>query len=151
MLIFRKPDSLGGLIFLIIGLMGLLSALRLPPGTLSAPGPGLFPISLGFLLAVLSLALLLRSRRESSAGGSLGLGERGSKVLLALGGLVAYFSLLERLGYLLCGLLILSFLLRVVEQCAWKTTLAVAVITTAGSYILFTYLGIPLPLGILTF
>ena len=74
----------------------------------------------------------------------------GAKALIAvgsvLGGLAAYILLLEVLGFLMDTFLYVAFLLGVVEREKWLMALLVAVMTTAGLYIIFqVLLGITLP------
>ncbi len=154
MFILRDKDFLGALIFLAISLICLLGGYNLAAGTLSAPGPGLFPRALSSLLAILSIVLLLKSWRIQSAEEESSSTEksRWMKVILALSGLIAYICLLDFLGYLICSFLILILLLRAVEGCTWKSTLTITLSCAVISYVVFArYLGIPLPRGIVPF
>jgi ATP/ADP translocase len=55
---------------------------------------------------------------------------------------------IERLGYRLTLVLVLSFLLKVVERRGWLLTASLAFILAFGSFFLFyTLLRVPLPQG----
>jgi hypothetical protein len=65
-----------------------------------------------------------------------------------LASLFVYPLLLERLGYLITTLLVLIILFRSMNN-RWSSVLLASVLTVLVSYLLFTYLGIRFPKGIL--
>ena len=78
--------------------------------------------------------------------------ESWKKVALALTALLAYWLVLEHLGFLITTYLLLLFLLRVIEPQKWLLAVATALIATTFSYALFNlWLKVQMPNGILGF
>jgi hypothetical protein len=166
-----KQDELvvGALIFLFGALTSILS-LGLKIGTLSQIGTGFFPFALGILLMILAsiylVQIVLPSRKAALEEKTQGppeaalaaVGEKTSifsKVerptvnVIVLAGSMLFFGLfLNTLGYPLCTFLMLVVLLRVLGLKNWPVVLTIAVISAAGSWLLFAQLlKIPLPQG----
>ncbi|MEO0247996.1 MAG: tripartite tricarboxylate transporter TctB family protein [candidate division WOR-3 bacterium] len=124
---------------------------RMDVGTLSRPGPGLFPFLSGAALAMLSIAgLLARVVREEEPGAP---GRAGKyKVLLVLCSLLAYGVLLERAGFLVTTFCLLLFLLRVIVPQGWGRVFCAALLSTLASYLIFDiWLKAQLPRGFIGF
>ena len=107
------------------------------------------PFWLGALLAVLSIILVLYSSRQPVIPANKPVFP-GGRTLLTLGaviaGLAVYILLLEVLGFLVGTGLLTAFLLGVVEREKWSTTILVAVLNSAGLYLVFqVLLGVNLP------
>jgi hypothetical protein len=62
---FNK-DTLAGALMLLVGAGAALEGMTYSVGTLSAPGPGLFPSALGILLMPIGLAIALVGKRARS-------------------------------------------------------------------------------------
>jgi hypothetical protein len=58
----RAWDRALGLLFALVGAAVVIEGFRLPSGTSGVPGPGVFPIGIGFVLAALGVALVLSAR-----------------------------------------------------------------------------------------
>lgn len=138
------------------------SELLWAPGTTIPSGPGVFPFSLGLLLAFLGLLLITTAmNREkmsdpSANDGAIADGEPAparrleaavvaSTVLLFFG----YAFLLDKIGFLLATpVAVIAALYLVVGVRSWLRILSMAAALTAGSYILFgVLLGTYLPRG----
>ena len=144
-----KRDLVGGLGFLLLALVGVEESLRLPLGSWQRPAPGLFPLLVSLVLAGMALTLLLVALAthapappgESSAA-------RPTKVWWTLVSLLAFYALLERLGFLIASFLLLFFLLRAIAGQRWRVTLAISVGASLSSYLVFDrLLKLPLPRG----
>jgi hypothetical protein len=113
-------------------------------GTAMRMGPAYFPIMLGFLLALIGLAVILRSLfKPGSSVGRISFG----KPALVLGATVLFGFLLQYLG--LAGALILLVILSAYasERFRWPVAIALAVGLAVGSSILFVrLLGLPIPI-----
>ncbi|CAH1662287.1 MULTISPECIES: tripartite tricarboxylate transporter TctB family protein [unclassified Chelatococcus] len=144
MSINRPKDLILGLIFLVVGLTGILIARGYPFGTTRIMGPGFFPIMLGGGLVGLAAVLLVRST----------LGPRDSLLSIAIRPLALILG-----GTLLFGLLIrpagliISIILMVVvgtaadRQLKLHQTLLLAAILAGASAFVFVYaLGQPIPI-----
>jgi hypothetical protein len=103
-------DLVSGLIFVGLGLGAVVIALGYPMGTAARMGPGYFPTVLGGLLAVIGLAIVVKSlgvsQPEERAGERQpGLGDALLRLLRPLvfvaGALVAFAFLLPRYGLVL--------------------------------------------------
>ena len=145
----KKADVITSIVLLVLSGLMIWEAYQMPPSATFGPGAGFLPIGVGLVLAILATILLVEAWRRP--------GDLNSKspfpaikplirVVLLLVGLMAYISLIEVIGFLVDTFLYVTFLMWVVEREKWQKSLAVAVLTTAGLYIIFqTLLGIKLP------
>jgi putative tricarboxylic transport membrane protein len=146
----KKADLITGVILLVISGYVIQEAWRMPPSATFGPGSGFLPFWLGVLLTVLAVILLATAwRRQATEKDSKSPFPR-KRALIAigsvLGGLAVYIVLIEVLGYLVDTFLYVAFLLGIVERERWPMTVGVAVLTTAGLYLIFqVLLGITLP------
>ena len=138
-----------------------ICSLSLPLGLLgpSGPGPGLFPLAAGLLLAGSGAGLLLGRVRRVGGGLSAAEGRfwtsRGGA--LRVGAVVAATALMvaavPRLGFALTGALGLPVLFRTVApEAPWWLALLVGVLASVAVHALFgALLGMLLPRGPLGF
>ena len=131
------------LVTLAVGLAGIALSLGFGLGTLTQPGPGLWPFVISVAVTALSLAQLAFGRRaedtevftRSSALTGLG--------VLTLVGLAA---LLPVIGFEVPSLLVMVIWLRFLGGESWRSTAVISVVTVAAFYALFVLaLSIPLP------
>ena len=132
-----------GLVTLTVGILGAFLAYGYGLGSIERPGPGLWPLVCSVVIVVLSVALLLISRRWTDS-------ERftRSSVLpgVALLTLVVLGFLIPVIGFEIPALLLCIVWLRFLGGESWRSTIVVAVCTVAAFYALFLYgLRIPLP------
>jgi putative tricarboxylic transport membrane protein len=147
----QRYDRLGGLLWVAIGIAICVESIRLGPGLVSAPGPGLIPLGCGLLLFSLGLALSLLRDKADPARKEVRQGRNISwhKMILALGYLVAYALLLDVLGYLVVTVLWFGANCRLGKM-TWGNTVLISVFATLSSYMVFNYLlKVRLPGGIL--
>jgi hypothetical protein len=139
-------DRWSGGALLVLALLVMYGAARLPLGGPSNPGPGFFPFWCGALLALLSLLLILGrvasdTIRDPPPGAAL-------RLLAAFG---VYAAVLDILGYLVATAGLLVVILRETRQ----SPVLVLVLATAvpiATYALFAkVLGVDLPKGFLPF
>ncbi len=145
-------DRVGGLIFLLTGIYGLIYSRSLPMGRWNEPGPGAFPIGLAVLLVFSGIMIIARakSEREETQKG------KGWEflhnlitplliVLLTLGFILA----LERVGYVASVLVYLFILFFGICRYKLPLALGMAVVFGLGSWYLFVkVLGVQLPLSL---
>jgi len=122
---------------------------RMPPSATFGPGAGFLPFWLGALMALLSILLLVNAFRSSVKPPTKPVFPSG-RTLLSLGaviaGLTVYILTLEILGFLVGTALLTGYLLGFVEREKWYTTVLVAVLNSAGLYVVFqVLLGVNLP------
>src|SRR5512143_3770811 len=96
----RIRETRSSLFLILFSSFICVESYRIGLGTMSSPGPGLFPFCGGFILCILSLVEILNPSVDE---GKLESGEAGGKyrVALVLLALTAYGVVLERLGFLL--------------------------------------------------
>jgi putative tricarboxylic transport membrane protein len=141
-----KSDHAAGVALILIAGFIAFEARRLPFGSLTAPGPGYWPMILAAALAVFGLAVVLLGR------GSPRLAARGwtgtGKALAILGSCVFVALALEPLGYRLTIALAVVFLLGVIERKHALVVLGAAIILSFGTHYLIDHLlNVPLPRG----
>jgi uncharacterized membrane protein len=140
------PAEVGlALVFAALGILWIVTGLRLPMWEGFAPQSGFLPVIYGFLLTALALVVLV--------GLFFGLATAASeqplrKPLLIILALVACVVGLEPAGFITSIFLLLAFLFVVVERLAPVKSLIVAGISTACLVLIFkTWLGVPFPVG----
>ncbi len=148
----RDEIIVGFIIFLFGGITAILS-LKMPIGTFRNAGTGLFPLSLGILLMILSGLFILKisyGRKRASGKEKMGTKALGSiqQMILFLGVMVLATLGFNTLGYPLISFLLLIFLLRTLGMKRWISNFILSLVTSIGSYMLFVqWLKIPLPKG----
>ncbi len=135
-----------------LGLVVMCLSYSLGLGGLHNPGPGLMPFLLGSLLCVISfyfLLMFLYSKVDRDEGEQVEQGQVNSwRLCLVLASLFAYALLLEPLGFPVTTLLILIILFRSMNN-RWLSVLFASFVTVFLSYVIFSYLGVRFPKGIL--
>jgi len=143
----------GGLIFLAIGIYGLIFSIPLPLGRWNQPGPGVFPLSLSILLCMFGISWFIHGRTKGErkeGAGLVGFVRKYATPLQIVGLTGAYILTLESLGYLLASTLYLFVLLIAVSRYRIWIAAALAVAFGAGSWLFFDkLLATPLPQGLL--
>jgi hypothetical protein len=133
----------GALVGITIGLGGAALAYGYGLGSLSEPGPGLWPFVVSVLIAVLSVVLLVVGRGLTDSEAFT-----RSSVLPVVGVVtfVAFGLLLPLSGFELPALVLCVIWLRFLGGESWRNTALISVVTVAAFYFLFLYgLRIPLP------
>lgn len=134
-----------------LGLFVMIFSYQLGLGRLHNPGPGLMPFLLGFFLCIISSYLLLMSLHKTKGQGTVKREQSQvhvGKLCMVLTSLFAYALLLEPLGFLMTTLFTLLFLFRTMNN-RWSSVLFASFLTAFLSYVIFTYLGIQFPKGVL--
>jgi hypothetical protein len=130
----------------------LWEAFRMPLGTMVSPGPGLAPILVGLLIAVLSLALLAQAwlqREKWEDAVILPAGAPGRRVVVVWIGLLAYAMLVNVLGHLLMAAILSAACLRVLGMRRWRDAILLSMFLSVASFYLFAVLlDVPLPEGL---
>ncbi|SDD30296.1 tripartite tricarboxylate transporter TctB family protein [Nocardioides lianchengensis] len=131
------------IVVLVLGLAAAYLAQGYGLGTLQRPGPGLWPFAVSVLIAVLAVVLLVIGRRLEDAEKF----SRASLLVLAGGAtFVGLGVLLPTIGFEIPSVLLCMVWLRFLGGESWRSTIVIALATTATFYLLFLYaLGIPLP------
>jgi putative tricarboxylic transport membrane protein len=130
------------LLLVALGVGALVGGLGLSLGSLTAPGPGLWPFVVALLLTGTALVLVVvddPADYEPFTRGS-------ARVAGGLAGLAVFVAAFELVGFLLPAFLMLLLWLRVFGREAWRWALGLAVAGSVGLYLLFdTVLGVRFP------
>ncbi|HEY9088880.1 MAG TPA: tripartite tricarboxylate transporter TctB family protein [Anaerolineaceae bacterium] len=150
----KKADAITAVVLLAFAAYMIAESLSMPIQSQYGPGPGLFPLGLGMILAVLSIALFWDGvNPKVKDKPSKFQNKRGllSSSLVVVG-LVGYALLINWLGYLLTTFFLVLFLMGVVARDNLKTTFITALSVTILLFLIFNVgLGVHLPKGPLGF
>ena len=139
-------DRISGGALVIFSLLVIWQSSALPLGTFRQPGPAYIPILLALLLLILGAFIAAMGGHAPKISSTRWTEWRHAIAILAVC-IVAVFGI-ERLGYRITLVLVLSFLLKVVERRGWLLTASLAFVLAFGSFFLFyTLLRVPLPQG----
>jgi len=150
----RLPDSVFGVLFVVLGIAAIASGLRMPAMMEPAIGPGLMPmlVGAGFLICGGILTVQGLPELKAYAAGRLRLVEERRNpwfpavVVLAL---AAYVPLLKIVGF---APLTAVFIIAVTRAsgASWRASLVFSAVVTAVIWLLFSrLLRVPLPPGLL--
>lgn len=129
-------DFWAGVMFLAIGVAFAVFAQQYDLGTPARMGPGFFPTMLGVLLALLGLAILLRS--FGGVGEIVRVGAVGWRPLLLILLSVLVFALaLPRLGIVVAIGLLVGISALAAHDFRWKETLISIVVLLTVSWLVF--------------
>ncbi|MCO1653786.1 tripartite tricarboxylate transporter TctB family protein [Pseudonocardia humida] len=136
-------NALAAVVPLVIGAGGLALSLAMGLGSVTAPGPGLWPAIVCAGLVAMSVVLLVGGRRfhdaEALTSGTL-------PVLLAVATLLALVLAMPYVGFELPTVLVAFVWLKVLGREGWLLSTVVAVVLTAVLWLLFVQLfDVPLP------
>jgi putative tricarboxylic transport membrane protein len=132
----------------ILGVVYSAGAMRYSVGSLVAPGPGLFPLLAGLTMTLGSVIALFAEYRAPSVA-SPRPGESFRRVPMLVAALVAYALALKLVGFVAASTALTALALVILgRRGAWPVA-GIAVALSAGCYLTFRLLGVPLPSGAL--
>lgn len=139
---------LGPLLLLGLSIAFVIAGAQQDFGSLSRPGPGLWPISIGSITGTLALiSALLPWKGEEHF--------RLHEVMRAGALLVAFLlfpTIFEYVGFAVPALLLITFMMKFLSRESWTKSAIVAVTTTGVAYVLFgEMLSVRLPAFTLPF
>ena len=132
----------------VIGVLYTLGATSYKVGTLSSPGPGLFPLIVGIVIMMTSAVYLVTECLRPSAPPE-GRGHAFRRVPTIGLGILAYIVLLKPAGFCIAATVLCGVLLWILGRRPWWLVFAIALAASAACYYLFNLLGVPLPAGLL--
>jgi hypothetical protein len=145
----ERLDRYSSFFWFVAALLICVHSSRLGLGTLSEPGSGFVFFCSGILIGAFSLSILILSmKRKGEKSPTPFKNVHWGKLGLALGYILLYGLLLERLGFLLSTFLLLGLLLVTIESKRWYVTFLVALTGALGTYGIFElWLHTRLPRG----
>lgn len=134
---------LGALACICLGVFGVQQALALGAGSLTEPGPGMWPLILAVAIVVLSCVLLVRGGHYQDTEAFT----KGSLLPIAGGfSLLAFWILLPLVGFEIPAVLLVFVWLRFLGQESWRVSVVGSVATVVIFHLIFVgALGVPLP------
>jgi hypothetical protein len=140
----RTGEAVMALALIGAALFFIWQSALLPFGRPGLPGPGFFPFALGVVLALLALAILVRTLGSEGAGGLVLLGHRD--VLMVLGALIGVALAFERADtYLVLGVFVALLLMLVARTGPWRALLGATLGMLAVLLVFSLALGVRLP------
>lgn len=132
-----------GVIPVLIGLVTFWFARDLRLGSLTDPGPGLWPAIVSVLLVGIGAWIVYGAR---TAADTEAFTRETRAVCVGAASLAVYTYLFELVGFEIPTVLLLALWLKFLGNEGWLLTAIVSVLSTVAAYLLFiTGLGVPLP------
>mgnify|MGYP000856100788 FL=1 len=147
MKIKSQKDFWSGIMFIVVGLGFAWGATNYSMGSSARPGPGYFPLGLGFLLAFLGALVVFQSLTIDTRDGDP-IGPWPFKQAVIILGAVALFGLtIPRLGMAVALPLLIGISSLASGEFHWKEVLVNVVVLTVGCWLIFIKgLGLTIPL-----
>jgi hypothetical protein len=144
-----RADHVSGVVIMLVAIFCIFESWHLPFGSVSAPDAGFFPRCLSVLLLVFGAGITLNALVSATV--AVDFHAQAWHVAIAAAAFVVYAFSIQRVGYLICTLMILVLLMRGLAGMTWMRSLVIAVPGVGLSYLAFSKLGVPLPTGVLPF
>ena len=142
----RVQAVIAGAVPLALGAVAAWLSFGLNVGSLTDPGPGLWPLIVAGLLVLTGAGIVVVAVRAQRSDGTEAFTRGVFPMLAAAAGLAVYASLFEIVGFEIPTLLLLFAWLRFLGRESWLSSAVIAVVATAVAYALFILgLGVPLP------
>ena len=131
-----------GLVLCAIALAFGLTSLKYPIGDFSRAGPGLFPLIVSVLLALVGIATVIRSRFTERT--SLGFSLKNIFIIIAA---LCGFSIASHLLNMLAGVVVLVFVASLAASSySWLRNVKIAIGLIIVAFCFQRFLGLQLPL-----
>jgi len=144
-------DQVSSAVWFGLGLAVCLGSIHYKLGTPASPGTGFMPFLTGVAICFFSgVGLFHASFRKRQGEGWVPLirGVRWRNALIILISLQVFALLLVPLGFFLCTILFIAFLLRAIVPQRWIVVIGCALLTATASYLIFeVWLKAQLPKG----
>ncbi|HSR12562.1 MAG TPA: tripartite tricarboxylate transporter TctB family protein [Thermodesulfobacteriota bacterium] len=144
-------DQLSSLVWFALGLAVCLGSLQYKMGTPASPATGFMPFLSGAAICFFSGAGFIHAthrRKKGEKWAALLSGMKWQNALVILLSLLAYALLMVPLGFFICTVLFVAFLLRAIVPQRWTVVFLCSFLTAAASYLVFeVWLKAQLPKG----
>jgi putative tricarboxylic transport membrane protein len=150
----KRLQLAGGIIIMAFAALVCFDSSRLSFGSPGRPGPGFFPLGLGTILFLISLTFVLKTALKwegaSDSARTLWAGLRWKQIPYTLAALLGYALILNRLGYLICTWILMTYFFWGKGTKRRGSAILGAMIVSVISYMIFRgLLKVRLPLGLL--
>lgn len=137
----NPQDVYGGMVLILLSLVAFVASNDLPGMRGFAFGPGTAPRLFAFVLAALSLAVVVSGLLTSGPEVS---GYKLRGVFFIIGSILAFAASIRPLGLIIASFACMVICAAAAEDIKWRETVIVAALVTAGCALLFPY-GLNLP------
>jgi hypothetical protein len=142
----KRASQITYVFFLIVSMGGLYRSFDYGVGSVAHPGPGFFPLLSSLLLALFSIILLITFQPKEL---SLWSGLKWTRVIYVSCIMLFYGLFIERLGFLLCNFVALTFLFCAIERPKWYAVGGASLLIALSFDFFFrVLLEIPFPRGL---
>jgi hypothetical protein len=145
----KRAILIAGILGTVVSAFYVLMGLTYPRGTLVKPGPGIYPLFVGFIFLAGSVGTIIAAV-SSPIPGNLEIPgmEARRRILTVLGGVLGYMLIISTLGYIPAAAEIVLVTLHGMGMRSWPLKIGLAVAFALGSYCLFgVLLMVPMPDG----
>lgn len=148
-MMLRRAELWGGLFWLGVGVFVTWQGWLLELGMLREPGSGFVFFWLGLIISAFAVFIAIGGvRGRGPLLGELWRGARWRNVLLVVLALIVFGFLFERLGFVICSLALLLFLMTVVDPVRPVLSIPISIVAAVGVwYVLEKVLLVQLPKG----
>jgi len=148
-----NAERVGGFFWLLVGLASISGAISLGVGTMSEPDSGFMAFVAGVLIVVLALSICVKSYMsgpsERTRLSELWSGLQWWRPIAICLLVLAFILVFDWLGYFISSLLMLTVIMRWLEDQSWVFSIVVPVVVVTATWLLFSkVLMINLPSGI---
>ena len=146
----RRAILASGIVGITLSVIYLGMAMTYSRGTPAKPGPGLYPLFVGFLFLAGSVGTVVTALVRPAEGSfAWPKGSAWRRVCLVTFAVFAYMLLLPIVGYLPTAAVVVLATLHGMDMPSWPRKIGVAIAFALVSYYLFgPVLSVPLPRGI---
>jgi hypothetical protein len=148
-----NAERVGGFFWLLVGLASVSGAIDLGVGTMSDPHSGFMAFVAGVLIVILALSICVKSYMtgtgEQTKLSELWSGLQWWRPIAICLLVLAFILVFDWLGYFVSSLLMLTIIMRWLEDQSWLFSILVPVVVVTATWLLFSkVLLINLPSGI---
>ena len=149
-----KHDRISTIFWICVAIAIGIESLRLGPGSLSNPGPGLVPLACGSILGIFGIIVLILSFKKMEEIKELlwKPGIRWGEMIFIILSILAYALLINPIGFHPVTFLWMGYLCWGIGGMKLRNAVLASLITTFAAYLIFEhFLRILFPKGILGF
>ena len=148
----KKNDLTCSAVLILVSLVYVVEARKLPMSDGWSPGPGFIPLWIGLAMVLLSVLLLLKSLKTKAQGGVKSVFPKKGQGLRDIGfitlSLFAYVGCIHLLGFRVSTFFFLAFLFKSVGRYGYGFSCGLSFLSTAALYGIFElWLGMLFPEG----
>jgi uncharacterized BrkB/YihY/UPF0761 family membrane protein len=135
----KRVNVITGVVLLALAAFCIIYSLGMPLFDKYSPGPGLFPLLLGVIMALLSSSLIWEGIRAKTDKAHKFTNKKGmTQAAVLILGLGVFAFLIPLLGYLIATFLLVVFVMKLVIHNSWKTALLTALTVSAMLFLIFS-------------